>query len=269
VLAAGILGAKAARVKAYDRVDVVTARCRAVSRRSGWSFGAVCATAGAMKRWTTLARATTPDGSALTLNEHDGEYVLRVNGRELMSNMRHASELRLGELGGLAAKGPRPRILIGGLGLGFTLRGALAKAPRDAEVVVAELMPEVVEWNRNTAWPLAHDVMADPRTQVVIGDVFALIAKADKPFAAILLDADNGTTAMMTAGNKRLYDSAGIGRVKAALAPGGVAVYWSAVAREPELERACQKLGLNVTTEVIRAYGHGGPRHSLTIARRV
>lgn len=225
-----------------------------------------------MKKWTTLGKATPPDGSLLTLSEHDGEYVLRVNGRELMSNKRHASELRLGELGGLAAhasKAPRPRILIGGLGLGFTLRGALAKAPRDAEVLVAELMPEVVEWNRNTAWPLAHDALADPRTSIIIGDVFALIAKAERRFDAILLDADNGTTAMMTEGNKRLYASSGLGVVKGALNPGGVAVYWSAVAKEPALEHALRKLGFEVRVEVIRAYGHGGPRHSLTIARRV
>lgn len=224
-----------------------------------------------MKRWNTLAKVATPDGSALTLVEHDGEFVLRVNGRELMSTMRHASELRLGELGGLAAhamRKPRPRILIGGLGLGFTLRGALAKAPQDAEVVVAELMPEVLEWNRNAAWPLAHDVLADPRTTVVVGDVFGLVAKAEQRFDAILLDADNGTTAMMTEGNKRLYASSGLGVVKGALNPGGIAVYWSAAAKEPALEHTLKKLGFEVRVEVIRAYGHGGPRHSLTIARR-
>jgi|JI10StandDraft_1071094.scaffolds.fasta_scaffold1111859_1 spermidine synthase len=223
-----------------------------------------------MKRWTTLAKTTTPDGSALTLGEHDGEFVLRVNGRELMSNMRHASELRLGELGGQSARRAHARILIGGLGLGFTLRGALAKARKDAEVVVAELMAEVVAWNQNTAWPLAHDALADPRTRIVMGDVFALIADAPKNgarFDAILLDADNGTTAMMTSGNKRLYEATGLGRVKAALNPGGIAIYWSAVAREPELEAALARLGFTVETEVVRAYGHGGARHSLTIGR--
>lgn len=220
-----------------------------------------------MKKWTTLAKTMTPDGSALTLAEHDGEYVLRVNGRELMSNMRHASELRLGELAGLA-RVPHPHILIGGLGLGYTLRGALATAPKHAEIVVAELMPEVVAWNQNRDWPLAHDALADPRATVVIDDVFRLIAAPSRPYSAILLDADNGTTAMMTAGNRRLYDTSGLAAVNRALTIGGVAVYWSAAAREPELERACKKLGFAVRTEVIRAYGHGGPRHSLTIATR-
>lgn len=219
-----------------------------------------------MKKWTTLAAVATPDGSRLTLSEHDGEYVLRVNGRELMSTMRHASELRLGELGGRAAKGPRPHILIGGLGLGFTLRGALANSPPDAELTVAELLPEVLAWNQNPAWPLAHDALADPRAAVLIDDVFAIIARAERRYAAILLDADNGTTAMMTAGNRRLYDPTGLALVKRALTANGTAIYWSAASREPELERALQKLGFATRVEVVRAYGHGGPRHSLTIA---
>lgn len=223
---------------------------------------------GEVKKWNTLARVTTSDGSALTLNEHDGEYVLRVNGRELMSNMRHASELRLGELGGLAARGVTgAHILIGGLGLGYTLRGALKTAPADARIVVAELMPEVLAWNRNPAWPLAADVLSDPRVSVVLGDVFELIANTPSPYQAILLDADNGTTAMMTSGNRRLYEVAGLELVVRALTPTGTAVYWSAT-REPELERALSRLGLAVTSEVVRAYGHGGPRHSLIIARR-
>jgi len=222
-----------------------------------------------VKKWTTLEHTTTPDGSKLTLSEHDGEYVLRVNGRELMSNKRHASELRLGELGGLA-KTKAPRILIGGLGLGYTLRGALNRTAPDADIVVAELMPEIVAWNQNPAYPLAGDVLSDPRTSVVIGDVYDVITNAitSNPFDAILLDADNGTTAMMTEGNSRLYDTSGLALVRAALNTHGLAVYWSAT-REPELERHLKKLGFGVTTEIVRAYGHGGPRHTLVIARKL
>jgi spermidine synthase len=218
-----------------------------------------------VKKWNLLERTPTPDGSTLTLYEHDGEYVLRVNGRELMSNKRHASELRLGELGGDLCKAGG-RILIGGLGLGFTLRGALKMAGPSAEVVVCELLDEVVRWNRNPAYPLAHAELADPRTEVVVGDVFDTITAARESFDAILLDADNGTTAMMTEGNERLYMTSGLALVRAALAPGGTAVYWSAT-REPELERSLRKLGFTVRTEVIRAYGVGGPRHSLIIGR--
>jgi len=225
-----------------------------------------------MKKWNVLESATTPDNCALTLSEHDGEYVLRVNGRELMSNMRHASELRLGELGGIAtAKKPKARIVIGGLGLGYTLRGALAKAGRTAEVIVAELMPEVVAWNRNPAYPLSHDLLLDPRTRLVVGDVFAVIREgATNPavaFDAILLDADNGTTAMMNAGNTQLYNDDGIALVRSALSRSGLAVYWSA-APEPQLERAMKRLGFAVTVEVVRAYGSGGGRHYLVIGKK-
>jgi len=222
-----------------------------------------------VKKWTTLEQTITPDGSKLTLSEHDGEFVLRVNGRELMSNKRHASELRLGELGGLA-KSKSPRILVGGLGLGYTLRGALLTAPPTAEIVVAELMAEIVAWNKNTAYPLAADALADPRTTVVIGDVYDIITSCitQNPFDAILLDADNGTTAMMTEGNSRLYDTSGLALVRAALNTHGLAVYWSAT-REPELERHLKKLGFAVNTEIVRAYGHGGPRHTLVVARKL
>ena len=225
-----------------------------------------------MKPWTTLARTTTPDGNALTLSEHDGEYVLRVNGRELMSTRRHASELRLGELAGLvAASRPAARVLVGGLGLGFTVRGVLAHARPDTTIDVAELLPDVVAWNRNSAWPLAHDALADPRVRVVMGDVFATIAAAarapEQRYDAIVLDADNGTTAMMNAGNRKLYVSDGIRRVRAALRPGGTAVYWSA-APEPQLETLMRRERLVVHHEIVRAWGSGGTRHWLIIGRR-
>lgn len=224
-----------------------------------------------MKKWNRLEQVATPDGSALALFEHDGEYVLRVNGRELMSTRRHASELRLGELGAAAARRRAgARVLIGGLGLGFTLRGALAGLGSDARVIVAELMPEVVAWNRNEAWPLAAHELADARTEVVIGDVYALIAASAgeaRGFDAILLDADNGTTAMMTAGNRRLYERQGLLRVREALRAGGTVVYWSA-GPEPGLARLMERCGFEVRVEYVRAYGTGGPKHALVIGRR-
>lgn len=225
-----------------------------------------------MKKWNILERTKTPDGKDLTLSEHDGELVLRVNGRELMSSMRTASEVRLGELGGLhlAARGGG-RALIGGLGLGFTLKAALASAPASARVVVAELLPEIVAWNEDPSRPLAATQLADARTELVLGDVFALIDAASRTgsrrFDAIMLDADNGTTAMMSRGNRRLYDLEGIRRVRDALASGGLAIYWSA-APEPALEKAMKRLGFKVEVEMVRAYGHGGARHYLVIGRR-
>jgi len=219
-----------------------------------------------MLKWNLLAETPTPDGCRLGLFEHDGEYVLRVNGRELMSNRRHASELRLGVLGGLAARVAGSRVLIGGLGLGYTLRGVLAHAHPQAEVVVAELLPEVVAWNRRVDWPLAATALADPRCQVVIGDVGARIAEAAAGrvprYDAILLDADNGTTPMMTEGNRALYRVSGVRETRAALRPGGLGAWWSAAA-EPVFEKMLRREGFRVTVERIRAWGTGGPRHTI------
>jgi len=224
-----------------------------------------------MKKWNRLEQVATPDGSALALFEHDGEYVLRVNGRELMSTRRHASELRLGELGAEAARRRAgARVLIGGLGLGFTLRGALAGLGPDARVIVAELMPEVIAWNRNAAYPLAARELADARTDVVVGDVYRVIAASSGAaggFDAILLDADNGTTAMMTPGNRQLYEREGLARVHAALRPGGTAIYWSA-GPEPRFAKLMVRSGFEVKVEYVRAYGHGGPKHTLVIGRK-
>ena len=221
-----------------------------------------------MKKWNRVEAVATPDKSVLALFEHDGEYVLRVNGRELMSTRRHASELRLGELGGDAARNRAgARVLVGGLGLGFTLRGALGRLGGDARVVVAELMAEVVAWNRNPGYPLAHAELADPRTEVVIGDVYEVIARSPGGFDAILLDADNGTTAMMTAGNRQLYEKQGVMRVLAALRPGGTAIYWSA-GPEPRFARLMEACGFQVKVEYVRAYGVGGPKHTLLIGKR-
>jgi len=221
-----------------------------------------------MIKWKVLGQARSPDGSALVLVEHDGEYVLRVNGRELMSTKRHASELRLGVLGCLAiASRPKARVLIGGLGLGFTLRGALATLGADAEVVVAELMSQVVTWNRNPAFiGLSAKELADPRTILVVDDVFAVLGKSGR-FDAIMLDADNGTTAMMTAGNRALYETRGLRLVHGALNPQGTVVYWSATS-EDAFEQLMKKEGFATRVERVRAYGTGGPWHTLLLGRR-
>jgi len=220
-----------------------------------------------MKKWNRLEQTETPDKSVFALYEHDGEYVLRVNGRELMSTKRHASELRLGELGGLAAQRATARVLIGGLGLGFTLRGVLEKLGPEASVVVAELMPEVVRWNKDLRYPFAAAALADARSEVVLGDAFDVITESVSRFDVILLDLDNGTTAMMTAGNRRLYEARGVALVRAALCPGGTVIYWSAEP-EPRFSRLMDKGGFTVTTEYVRAYGTGGPKHTLLIGKR-
>ena len=125
-----------------------------------------------MKPWETLAHATTPDGGAMRLSRRDGEYVIWVDGRSLMSSRAHGSEESLAEAGcGHLRGAAAPRVLVGGLGMGFTLRAALDVLPADARVVVAELVPEVVAWNRDPLGALAGHPLRDPRVRVAVEDV--------------------------------------------------------------------------------------------------
>lgn len=183
-----------------------------------------------MKPQRKLAEAPTPDGGRLTLHEHDGRFVIRCNGQELMHSAAAESERQLGELAvaRLTDTGAA-RILIGGLGLGFTLRSVLTHVRADAAVRVAELMPAVVEWNRTLLRDLNGALLDDPRVTTAVEDVNRSLQRAEHaPCDAILLDVDNGPVAMVQKGNGRLYDAAGIARVARALKPGGRVVVWSA-----------------------------------------
>ena len=221
-----------------------------------------------MKKWTLLEQVTTPDGSRLSLAEHDGTYAIRVNGRELMSSRHSFSDEQLGVVAcqplGLV-KGAR--VLIGGLGLGFTLRAALSNLAPDAQVVVAELLPEVVTWNRNPAYRLSSEALADARTEVVIGDVARVIEQSQARFDAIMLDADNQTTSMNTPGNARLYQAAGLAAVHRALTKGGLAVYWSA-GEEPAFVERFAKSGFDVQVQRVRRHPSSKAAHFLLIGRQ-
>lgn len=166
----------------------------------------------------------------------------------------------------LAARA-RAQVLIGGLGLGFTLRAALATLSGDARVLVAELLPEIVVWNQNANYPLAYVALADPRTQVVIGDVSAVIEQNPGRFDAILLDADNQTTTMNTAGNTRLFQTSGLAAVHRALSAGGTAVYWSAGA-EPLFEKRFASSGFEVETRRVRRHPSLKASHYLFVGQR-
>ena len=221
-----------------------------------------------MKKWTELERLTTPDGSLLSLASHDGDYVIRVNGRELMSTRHSHSEEQLGVVGcGELAERRGARVLIGGLGLGFTLRATLASLAADAHVVVAELLPEIVIWNQNPAYALASAELADPRTEVVLGDVAHVIEQSTARFDAILLDADNETTAMNTAGNSRLYRAAGLAAVHRALTEHGSAVYWSA-SEDPHFARRFAESGFEVEVRRVRRHPSSKASHYLIIGKR-
>ena len=221
-----------------------------------------------MKPFELVAEASAPDGTRLTLHRHDGAYLLRADGAELMSTRRTNSELALAEVAcAPIASRPGARVLIGGLGLGFTLRAALGHLGADATVVIAEIVPAVIDWNRNPEFGLGIDALGDPRTVIRQGDVLDVIRESSNAYDAIMLDIDNGANAITNAGNKSLYSERGIRETVRSLREGGVVVYWSAAADAP-FARALRKAGLDVQTVQSRAHRTTGPQHELIVARR-
>ncbi len=219
-----------------------------------------------MKPLERLGQAHTPDGTLLEFFRHDGAFLIRADGVELMSTRRHLSEDRLAELACAPfAKHSGTRVLIGGLGLGFTLRAALPLLRNDAEVVVAELVQEVIDWNANPEYPLSAEVMRDRRVRIVRDDVVNVLKDNHAGFNAIMLDTDNGPGGMIMSENSRLYVDLGIEYTIAALRQNGVIVYWS-VGDDLPFVGALQRAGLSVQTERVRAHATSGPMHTLYIA---
>jgi len=222
-----------------------------------------------MKPWETLGTTAAPDGTTVTLARRDTEYVLLANGHLLMTSRMHASEDALATAA-VAAVTPRARltVLIGGLGMGFTLRAALDGLPADASIVVAELLPAVVGWNDGDLGALAGYPMRDPRVRVDARDVADVLTDAAGGFDAILLDVDNGADAFTSATNRRLYGPHGLARVQSALRPGGVLAVWSAGDDKP-FGRRLRAAGFAVEARRLRARPGGrGPRHTIFLARR-
>lgn len=220
-----------------------------------------------MKRLERLGEARTPKGTVIALYRHDGAYLIRADGVELMSTRRHLSEDRLAEVACAPLRAtPGARVLIGGLGLGFTLRAALRELGPDAEVVVAELVPEVIAWNADPAFDLSAAAMRDPRVRIVQGDVTDVLRANRAGFDAIMLDTDNGPDGMLMSENARLYALRGIVATVSALRPGGVIAYWS-VGDDPRFVEALEGAGLSVETLRVRAHATSGPMHVLYVAR--
>jgi len=221
-----------------------------------------------MKPVRLLDRATTPAGTPLTLHEHDGTILIRVGSVELMSTRQHHSEETLAALAcaGLEDR-PRAAVLIGGLGLGFTLRETLRHVAADARVVVAELVPAVIAWNRNPAYGLAADVIDDPRVDVVAGDVADVLRQSRSRFDAIMLDVDNGASGLTTAGNDGLYQATGLGTARAALRPGGRLAVWSAEA-DPRFNARMEEAGFTVDVTKTRTHPTGGSWNWILIGTR-
>lgn len=221
-----------------------------------------------MKPWAVLGRTRAPDGTELVLTRHVSEYLIQAGGQSLMSSRAHGSEDALAALGcGRARALPRPAVLIGGLGMGFTLRAALDALPPAARVVVAELIPAVVEWNEGELGDLAGRPLGDPRVEIALSDVGEVLRASPSRFDAILLDVDNGPAAMATASNAGLYGSRGLAAAREALRPGGTLAVWSAF-DDRRFERRLGAAGFTVGRERVRSRPGGGSRHTILLARR-
>jgi spermidine synthase len=219
-----------------------------------------------MKPQHTIGKASTPDGGEIVLYERDGAYFIRVNGLELMTSRAHGSEEDLARLALARVQRNRPKILVGGLGMGFTLRAVLDEVPKSAKVMVAEILPAVVAWNRNELSQLARFPLEDPRVAVVERDVAEIIAAGPSAFDAVLLDVDNGPAGLTVAENERLYSPSGLASIRRCLRGGGVLGVWSA---DPDraFEKRLATAGFKVTAETVPARRGGkGPKHTIFVA---
>ncbi|MDR4498724.1 MAG: hypothetical protein MRK02_12520 [Candidatus Scalindua sp.] len=182
-----------------------------------------------MKPKVIIATARTPDGGEMVLYQHDRDFSIEINNQDLMNSRQHESELELARLGCAHLAGSKaPSILIGGLGLGYTLRQVLDMLSPQAQVVVAELLSAVVEWNREFLGQLNGQPLEDKRVDLKTGDIMELLSCSKSRFDAILLDIDNGPSAMTNSGNHRLYCYEGILACRHALRKQGCLAVWSA-----------------------------------------
>jgi len=182
-----------------------------------------------MKPSVRLATAKIPGGGEMELYQHDRDFTIKINGQDLMSSRQHESELELARLGCAHLVGNKaPKVLIGGLGLGYTLRQVLDMLDPNAKVVVGELLGAVVEWNRDFLGELNGQPLEDERVDIKTGDVVSLISRSNGKFDAILLDIDNGPSAMTSSANSRLYSYEGLMACRYALRNKGCLAVWSA-----------------------------------------
>ena len=208
-----------------------------------------------MKPFITLAETKTPDGGRLTLHERDGEHYIYLNGEQLMSSVATSSEIRLAELAcAKIQKGTADRVLIGGMGLGFTLKRTLQLVGQDAKVEVNELLPEILDWNREHLADLNGKLLDDTRVKMRLRDVTETISNAkEATYSAIMLDIDNGAEAMVSRANRNLYSVYGLVKIAKALTLGGRAVFWSAT-KNDRFRKKLVKVGFKVTEVGSKAY---------------
>jgi len=222
-----------------------------------------------LKPLELLGETLTPDGTVLKLTRRDNQYIILANGKSLMSSGMYGSEEALATLACRRARTlEQPCVLIGGLGMGFTLRATLDLLPPDAMVVVAELVPEVVEWNRGPLGPLAGHPLKDKRVRIEIGDVAVTLRSGPGKFDAVLLDVDNGPTALTASDNAWLYDDRGIAAARAALKMDGVLAVWSA-REDRKFEKRLRYGKFAVQVESVRGrLKKGGPHHTIFLGHK-
>ena len=222
-----------------------------------------------MKPFELLGQTLSPDGTVMKLIRRSDEYIILADGAILMSSRMHGSEE---ELATFACQRVRtleqPSVLIGGLGMGFTLRATLDLLSPDATVVVAELVPAVVEWNRGTLGSLAGHPLKDKRVRVETGDVAVTLTSYLGQFDAVLLDVDNGPTAFTASNNAGLYDNRGIAAARAALKMEGVLAVWAA-REDRRFQQRLRHGGFDVQMHRVRGrLKEGGPRHIIFLSHK-
>ncbi len=221
-----------------------------------------------MKIRELIDTAAIPGGGELRLYRRGDDFIIAIGGNELMNSRMSGSEEALAVMSCDRLQNPgAAHLLIGGYGMGFTLRAALAALGPDAKVTVAELVPAIVDWARGPMAELAAGCLDDPRVDLAVGDVAAVIAGATRRYDAILLDVDNGPDGLTHPANDRLYSPAGLATAKAALKPGGILAIWSA-APDARFTRRLSASGFRVEEVGVRARSNGkGPRHVIWFAR--
>ncbi|PWQ98126.1 MnmC family methyltransferase [Leucothrix arctica] len=222
-----------------------------------------------MTPWTLLGTANIPNnGGELKLTQRDQEFSIHLKGArgELMNSRMRCSERALADLGCAHIKNvENAKVLVGGLGMGFTLEAALKVTTQSSEVIVAELVPEVVEWNKGPLGDCAERPLDNPRTSVHLGDV-AVLFKPKKPtYDAVLLDVDNGPEGFTQSKNDSLYSIKSLKAIHDSLNKQGVLAVWSAWFDE-KFSAQLRKSGFKVTHETVRAHMGKGSRHTIYLA---
>ena len=211
--------------------------------------------------------AQVPGGEELRLFRHDRDFMIVLGNNELMSTRKSGSEIALAEQScARIASVKQPHILIGGYGMGFTLRAALQVLGKDARITVAELVPEIIEWARGPMHDLEAGCLDDPRVTLELGDVADVIRENPGTYDAILLDVDNGPDGLVRYANNQLYSARGLRASKAALRPGGVLAIWSAT-KDNAFANKVRDNGFALDEISVRARSNGkGAKHIIWFA---